>query len=128
MAASTSTSSFPFGATPAETPGETPYGQTPGESPFAGSPPSSATSVSAADSDDMTPTATDPSAIVGLAFRLPGAKSIPQLWDNVVTKKDLQKKMPEDRFNVDAFYHPQGTNKGTVSLIILHNRAGSLTT
>ncbi|KAK7959033.1 lovastatin nonaketide synthase [Apiospora aurea] len=115
MAATTSTSSFPFGATPAETPGETPYGQTPGESPFAGSPPSSATSVSAADSDDMAPTATDPSAIVGLAFRLPGAKSIPQLWDNVVAKKDLQKKMPEDRFNVDAFYHPQGTNKGTTN-------------
>ncbi|KAK8054463.1 polyketide synthase [Apiospora phragmitis] len=113
--AATSTPSFPFGATPAETPGETPYGQTPGESPFAGSPPSSATSVSAADSEDMAPTAADPSAIVGLAFRLPGAKSIPQLWDNVVTKKDLQQKMPEDRFNVDAFYHPHGDNKGTTN-------------
>ncbi|KAK7906373.1 polyketide synthase [Apiospora marii] len=100
---------FPFhltsvGTTPAETPGETPFGQTPGESPFAGSPPSSATSVSAADSEEGAPAVADPSAIVGLAFRLPGAKTIPELWDNVVAKKDLQRKMPEDRFNTNARY------------------------
>ncbi|KAL6857742.1 putative Hybrid PKS-NRPS biosynthetic cluster [Amphichorda felina] len=57
----------------------------------------------------------DPSVITGIAFRLPGAKTLDQLWDNVVTKKDLQRKMPHDRFNVDAFYHPLGTNKGTTN-------------
>lgn len=31
-------------------------------------------------------------------------------------QKDVQRKMPSDRFNVDAFYHPDGTNKGTVCL------------
>ncbi len=56
----------------------------------------------------------DPSVIVGMAFRFPGATTSSQLWDNLSTKKDLLRKMPEDRFNVDAFYHPLGTNKGTV--------------
>lgn len=59
----------------------------------------------------------DPSVITGIAFRLPGAKTLTQLWDNVVTQKDLQQKIPSDRFNVDAFYNPQGVNKGTVSII-----------
>ena len=29
-------------------------------------------------------------------------------------QKDLQSKIPEDRFTVDKFYHPNGANKGTV--------------
>lgn len=29
----------------------------------------------------------------------------------------MQQKIPADRFNVDGFYHPHGTNKGTVSLL-----------
>lgn len=57
----------------------------------------------------------DPSVIVGMACRVPGATSTSQLWKNLVEQKDLRRKMPEERFNVDAFYHPQGTNKGTVS-------------
>lgn len=61
----------------------------------------------------MTPNA-DPSVIVGLACRVPGATNPSQLWENIVAQKDLQRKMPADRFNVDAFYHPDGTNKGTV--------------
>ena len=57
----------------------------------------------------------DPVVIVGLACRLPGAENPSQLWNNIVAKKDLQKKMPADRFNVDAFYNDNGKNKGTVS-------------
>lgn len=53
-------------------------------------------------------------AIVGMACRLPGANDPSQLWENLLDQKDVQGKMPEDRFNVDAFYHPDGTNKGTV--------------
>lgn len=56
----------------------------------------------------------DPSVIVGLACRVPGAKNPTQLWDAIVEQKDLRRKMPDDRFNVDNFYHPNGTNKGTV--------------
>ena len=56
----------------------------------------------------------DPSVIVGMACRVPGAINTNQLWKVLAEKQDLQKKIPEDRFNVDAYYHPQGTNKGTV--------------
>lgn len=58
----------------------------------------------------------DPSAVIGMACRLPGATNPHKLWEVLAEKVDLQQKMPEDRFNVDAFYHPQGANKGTVSL------------
>ena len=61
--------------------------------------------------------ADDPAAIVGLACRVPGAQNPSQLWKLVEEQRDVQRKMPEDRFNVDAFYHPDGTNKGTVSLL-----------
>ena len=57
----------------------------------------------------------DPTALVGLACRVPGAQNSSKLWENIVQQKDLQKKIPSDRFNVDAFYHPNGANKSTVS-------------
>ena len=82
---------------------------------------SSVTSVEA-DQDDMTvnrPTA-DPSVIVGMACRFPGATNTSQLWRVLAEKRDLQKKIPSNRFNVDMFHHPQGANKGTVSRNI-HN-------
>jgi hypothetical protein len=56
----------------------------------------------------------DPTVIVGMACRAPGAVNTSQLWSVIADKKDLRRKVPEDRFNVDAFYHPQGSNKGTV--------------
>ena len=56
----------------------------------------------------------DPSVVVGMACRVPGATNTSQLWEMLAEQRDLQKKMPQDRFNVDAYYHPQGTNKGTV--------------
>ena len=63
-----------------------------------------------------TPTpATDPVAIVGLACRAAGASSPSKLWDLIVSQRDVQRKMPSDRFNVDAFYHPTGANKGTTN-------------
>lgn len=59
----------------------------------------------------------DPTVIVGLACRVPGAQNPSQLWDHIIEQKDVQRKIPSDRFNVDAFYHPDGTNKGTVRLV-----------
>ena len=61
----------------------------------------------------------DPAVIVGLACRVPGAQNPSGLWDLINEQRDVRRKIPEDRFNVDAFYHPDGTNKGTVSLIFL---------
>ena len=61
--------------------------------------------------------ADDPTAIIGLACRLPGAQSSSKLWENIMEQKDIQSKIPEDRFTVDKFYHPNGANKGTVGLL-----------
>ena len=61
--------------------------------------------------------AEDPTAIIGLACRLPGAQSSSKLWENIMEQKDIQSKIPEDRFTVDKFYHPNGANKGTVGLL-----------
>ncbi|QGA16531.1 hypothetical protein EYB26_004198 [Talaromyces marneffei] len=57
----------------------------------------------------------DPAVIVGMACRVPGATSPSQLWRVLAEQRDLQRKMPAERYNVDAFYHPVGTNKGTTS-------------
>jgi hypothetical protein len=67
----------------------------------------------------------DPAVIVGMACRVPGASNPSDLWDLIEQQRDVQRKMPETRFSVDSFYHPDGKNKGTVlvhailSLIII---------
>ena len=61
--------------------------------------------------------ASDHPCVVGMACRVPGATSPSRLWDNLISKKDVQRKMPANRFNVDAFYHPNGETKGSVSFI-----------
>lgn len=58
----------------------------------------------------------DPSVIVGAACRVPGATNLHELWDLLDSKRDVQTKMPSDRYNADAFYHPEGANKSTVRL------------
>ncbi|KAK8013161.1 lovastatin nonaketide synthase [Apiospora marii] len=57
----------------------------------------------------------DPSVIIGAACRVPGARNPSELWDTIVHQRDLRRKMPEDRFNVDAFYHPDGAHKGVTN-------------
>lgn len=57
----------------------------------------------------------NPLVIVGMACRVAGANSTSKLWDNILQKKDLRREMPPERFNVDAFYHPDRLNNGTVS-------------
>lgn len=57
------------------------------------------------------------SVIVGFACRVPGSNNPSQLWKNLASRKDVQRKIPEGRFHVDNFFHPDGTNKGTVSTL-----------
>lgn len=54
-------------------------------------------------------------AIIGAACRVPGATNPHSLWKMLEEKRDVQRKMPTERYNVDGFYHPVNTNKGTVS-------------
>lgn len=55
-----------------------------------------------------------PNAIIGAACRVPGATNPHALWKMLEEKRDVQRKMPTERYNVDGFYHPVNTNKGTV--------------
>ncbi|KAF9886514.1 hypothetical protein FE257_011421 [Aspergillus nanangensis] len=46
-----------------------------------------------------------PIAIVGMAARLPGnIRSTDDLWDVLLSQKDLSCEIPKDRYNIDAFY------------------------
>lgn len=50
-----------------------------------------------------------------MACRVPGAKCPSDLWKVLCEQRDLRSKIPADRFNVDAFYHPSGRHKGTTN-------------
>ncbi|KAG8162418.1 hypothetical protein KVR01_008183 [Diaporthe batatas] len=55
--------------------------------------------------------------ICGMACRVPGANNPSQLWDNLMSKRDVQRQVPDERhrFNVDTWYHPNHANKGTIN-------------
>ncbi|CRG89167.1 putative polyketide synthase 17 [Talaromyces islandicus] len=59
-----------------------------------------------------------PIAIVGIACRLPGeATCTDKLWELLAKKEAAWSKMPEDRMNMDAFYHPDGERGGNINAI-----------
>jgi acyl transferase domain-containing protein len=55
-----------------------------------------------------------PIAIVGLAYRAPGVGR-KGLWDFLAEAKSAWSKVPADRFDQDAFYHPYSSKAGTFS-------------
>lgn len=56
----------------------------------------------------------EPIAIVGTGCRFPGAASSPtRLWSLLSNPQDVASKIPKGRFNVDAYYHPDGPHGGT---------------
>lgn len=55
----------------------------------------------------------EPIAVVGSGCRFPGSATSPsKLWELLKAPRDLVKKVPKERFNVDAFYHPDGSHHG----------------
>lgn len=55
----------------------------------------------------------EPIAVIGSGCRFPGSVTSPsKLWELLKTPRDLVKKVPKDRFNVDTFYHPDGSHHG----------------
>lgn len=55
----------------------------------------------------------EPIVVIGSACRLPGATNTPsKLWSLLRQPRDLGSEVPKDRFNIDAFYHPDGPRKG----------------
>ncbi|KAI0547924.1 polyketide synthase [Xylaria curta] len=54
----------------------------------------------------------DPPAIIGMACRLPGDIGSPSdLWNFIINQKSAQGPVPAQRYNIDAFYHPNGGNR-----------------
>lgn len=59
----------------------------------------------------------EPIAIVGMGCRFPGGlDTTSKLWETLKTPRDLASRIPEDRWNVDKFYHPVGTHHGTTNV------------
>lgn len=57
-----------------------------------------------------------PMAICGMACRLPGGLHSPeQLWSFLLAKGDAKSRIPESRFNVEAYYSPDKKPGTTVS-------------
>jgi hypothetical protein len=56
-----------------------------------------------------------PIAIVGMGCRFPQDATDPEkLWDMILRKQSACSQVPSDRFNVDAFYHPDSDRNGMV--------------
>ena len=57
-----------------------------------------------------------PIAIVGMSCRFPGgASDVEKFWGLVAEGRSAWSRIPENRFNVDAFYHSDGSRTNTVS-------------
>ncbi|GFF73944.1 polyketide synthase-nonribosomal peptide synthetase [Aspergillus lentulus] len=60
---------------------------------------------------------TEPVAIIGTGCRFPGGASSPaKLWELLRNPREIARKIPANRFNIDAFYHPDGDHHGTTNV------------
>lgn len=58
----------------------------------------------------------EPIVVIGTGCRFPGLSSTPaKLWDLLNQPRDVASKVPRDRFDGDAFYHPDGSHHGTTN-------------
>lgn len=64
----------------------------------------------------MTSQLNEPIAVVGIGCRFPGGVNHPsKLWDLISSPRDVAQTIPLDRFNIDRFYHKDGTHHGTTN-------------
>lgn len=60
-------------------------------------------------------TSPEPIAIIGIAFKFPqGAETSDKFWDLLVERRCAATEFPSDRFNIDAFWHPDYKRQNTV--------------
>ena len=58
----------------------------------------------------------EPIAVVGFAARLPqDATTAESFWQMLCDGRSSRTEIPQDRFNIDAFYHPDPDRVDTVS-------------
>ena len=62
---------------------------------------------------------TFPVALVGLACRLPGAADLEEFWSLLKAGRDAVGEIPDDRWDVEAYFHPDPTKPGK-----MYTRAG----
>jgi hybrid polyketide synthase/nonribosomal peptide synthetase ACE1 len=59
----------------------------------------------------------EPIAIVGSGLRFPGSSNnLSKFWQLLLRPRDLLKRIPEERFNIDNFYHPDPAHHGTTNV------------
>ena len=62
----------------------------------------------------------EPIAIIGFSLRYPqDATSPASFWELLKEKRCAMTELPKDRFNVDAFYHPEKDRRNTVLLFYI---------
>ncbi|KAI4101563.1 MAG: hypothetical protein L6R37_004889 [Teloschistes peruensis] len=62
-----------------------------------------------------------PIAVIGIGGRFPGDASNPEkLWDLMANGQSALSEIPKDRFNIDAFYHPDAERRGSMNLRKAH--------
>lgn len=60
----------------------------------------------------------EPIAVIGLSLKFPQeAKSSESFWGMLVEGRSAMTDVPNDRFNIDAFYHPDNSRPGTVCIL-----------
>ncbi|CAK4032116.1 polyketide synthase [Lecanosticta acicola] len=75
-------------------------------------PSTGSTTPSSTSSQGQPPASSEPIAICGLACRLPGGSNTPsKFWDLLAAGKSGKCDVPQSRFNVDGFYHPDGSGR-----------------
>jgi hybrid polyketide synthase/nonribosomal peptide synthetase ACE1 len=56
----------------------------------------------------------EPIAVIGSACRFPGDTDLPsKLWELIKAPRDLLRKVPRERYDADAWYHPDSKHHGT---------------
>lgn len=57
----------------------------------------------------------EPIAVIGLDAKLPGdGDSLKQFFDFLIAGRSAKKPVPKDRYNADAFWHPDNHRDGVV--------------
>jgi acyl transferase domain-containing protein len=63
------------------------------------------------------PPLNEPIAIIGSSCRFPGNASSPsKLWELLLSPRDVSRRPPPERFNLDGFYHPDTEHHGTTNV------------
>lgn len=64
-----------------------------------------------------------PIAIIGIGLRFPGDGSDPEkFWKMLLDARSARSEIPESRYSVDGFYHPDPDRLGVMSTAVIQAR------